>query len=140
MPIDLAMLAILSLSLVLGAYFYGKLQGLVASDKAKSSEITGLKLENAALLNRLTLKEGSAPIFDEKGNIVITPPGYTSNPVMTILRPPFAQAEHDWEQEEIENRPPAMSDLGSVFVSDLSEAEKERLRNTYGTNGHSYKP
>jgi hypothetical protein len=111
-------------------YLIGQLRERVALIADKDKRIDKLETANAALLNRLTIREGATPVFDEKGNVVITPL-LNDNPVVFHIKPPFAQAEAEWEQEELDNRPPAMSD----FTKPLSEAEKERLRNTYANNG-----
>lgn len=118
-------------------YLYGERRGILSSSKAKDDQLSEFKQENAALLNRVTLKETGIPVFDAKGNILVTPPGYqeSTNPVMFTLKPPIAAAQEQWEAEEMLNRPPAMSDVTPVFVPALSEEEKAKMRATY-TNGN----
>lgn len=76
-----------------------------------------------AYQNRLLERQGVAPIFNEGGEIVLD--GEKLPFKAHILRPPFAQAEYDWEEEDEANRAIAFSDLG------LTPDDKERIRNTY---------
>lgn len=135
--IEAALLGALFTTACAGFYLYGRIRELVALGQSKDEQLSKLKQENAALLNRVTLKETGTPVFDQQGNILITPPGYqeSTNPVMFTMKPPIAAAQERWEEEERLNRPPAMSDMKSVFAPPLSEEEKDNLRSTY-TNGN----
>jgi hypothetical protein len=107
------------------AYTAGRMrelrQRIGEKDKLIETQTAGLQ----ALTNRLTIKSGVQPVYDELGNVAIALSQPSGNPVMQILKPPIAAAEEQWEREEEEARQAfALSSL----VPPLTEADKQRMR------------
>lgn len=103
--------------------------------KERSSRITELHtllaqthLEKRAFENQLLVKQGSPPIFKENGVIALehVPDDV---PLMQILKPPFAQAELDWEEEEKESI--SVDKAFKTFVPPLTEEQKADIAQRY---------
>jgi hypothetical protein len=107
------------------AYIAGRLLERGKTVTRLESLLDTERRESRAYLNQLLTKTGQA-IFDEKGEPVINRP--PDNSPAVSLRPPFAQAELDWEAEEEAKKPITAS---QVFVPPLTNEEKQRMQKEY---------
>lgn len=90
-------------------------------------------LEKRAYINQLLVNKGQTPIFGEKGQIIALEHVPDNTSVTQILRPPFAQAEADWEAEEEAEKQSLAAHFGAR-VPPLSEEDKQRMRQSYQVN------
>lgn len=122
------LVAALMLTLTALAFTVGQLIERGKRLKELQTLLAQTHLEKRAFENQLLVRQGSPPIFSEGGivNLEHIPSDVSAN---QILRPPFAQAELDWENEE--QKPlNAVQTLGA-FVPELSEEEKAAMLTKY---------
>lgn len=115
------------------AYVLGRLSELTKRLKETQTLLAHTHLEMRAYQNQLLVRQGSPPIFKENGAINLSRvPDET--PIMQIMRPPFAQAELDWEDEENEKKVTLKSFLPTP---PLTDADKERIRTSMNGGNHA---
>lgn len=116
-------------SLGAGSYIAGLLKGAYARIKERDAVIDSQAKELKAYQNKLAEKQGLTPIFDETGAIVISQP--PDNSPFQILRPPYQQAEIEWEAEEQANKPPTVAQTFGAFVPELTDEQKAAMSEKY---------
>lgn len=116
------------------AYVAGRLFERNVRIKEKDALINELSLTLKAYQNRAVENTGDAPIFSEQGIVLSKPAIVSDNAPVQFIRPPFAQAESDWEDEEEAKKQSLAANFG-IQVPPLSNEEKERIKQTYPVNG-----
>ncbi len=117
---------------VTAAYaFYTAGRLLERTKRLKDRDEALAKLESAsrAYQNKIVERRGYSPLFDETG-VILTPVPVDSSPPQ-ILRPPFAQAEINWEEEEENEKPLTAAEVFKPYVPELTDAQKAEMRAMY---------
>lgn len=132
---DLQLVSALMLAVAcLATYLAGRLLERDVRIKEKDGLISELSLTVKAYQNRAVESTGDAPIFNEQGIVLSKPAIVNDNTPVQFIRPPFAQAEADWEAEEEVKQRSLAANFG-IQVPPLSEEAKERIKQTYPSNG-----
>ena len=109
------------------AYLLGRLFERDKRVAEKDAQITILKQSNQAYQNQLLTRQGSPPIFESDGTIRIEQV-VSDSPLIGIMRPPFAQAELDWDDEEQEIQ---RSVAANPLVPALTDKQKAEILRVY---------
>lgn len=131
-------LILLSTLLIIAIYSFliGRFIELSKTTNRISDSIRRLESERRALTNRLFAREGVSPIeYDADGSALPQADTGSDSPNQ-ILRPPFAQAELDWEAEDETIRPLSMRDITEPSIPPLTERQKQELTNRIRAMNH----
>lgn len=127
--------ALLLPTAALAAYLAGRLSERNARLTELQVSFAETRREKRALENHLLTRQGMSPIYKEDGTVAVEHLVFPDNPVMQILKPPFAAAEEQWEREEQESKTFTAQSVGAI-VPPLSDEDKEAMRRRH-TNGTS---